>query len=137
MPMDQDYFWWCPDCQVRLEPVDVTYEETHDGRRGGCGGSVVCTTATDVTGHAIPRSEVQWFAEQMEVKLRANDHKGGWRDESLFYFVNRIADEWRELNHTVDLATMHEVSPQDIIAECADIANFAMMLADVVKQKGV
>lgn len=59
MPTDQDCFWWCPDCKVRLDPAEVSYEETHDGRRGGYGGSVVWTTATDVTGRAIPRAEVQ------------------------------------------------------------------------------
>ena len=29
--------WWCADCGVNLDPRDVTYEETHDERRGGCG----------------------------------------------------------------------------------------------------
>ena len=24
------------------------------------------------------RPEVLWFAQQMEAKLKANDHKGGW-----------------------------------------------------------
>ena len=80
------------------------------------------------------RPEVQWFAEQMEAKLRLNDYKGGWQDESPSYFLQRMADEWRELAHTIDLATMHEASPKDIIAECADIANFAMMVADVARK---
>ncbi len=34
-------YWWCPFCQCRIEPQDVTNQETHDIRAGGCGNSVV------------------------------------------------------------------------------------------------
>ena len=33
MPED----WWCPKCKDIIPPEDVTYEETHDIRVGGCG----------------------------------------------------------------------------------------------------
>ncbi len=32
--------WWCEHCQVWVDPCDVTYEETHDVRNGGCGNPV-------------------------------------------------------------------------------------------------
>ena len=35
-------YWFCPVCQTVVLPVDVTYEETHDLRNGGCGASVEC-----------------------------------------------------------------------------------------------
>lgn len=33
--------WWCPSCQMIVEPECVTYEETHDERCGGCGNDVL------------------------------------------------------------------------------------------------
>lgn len=32
--------WWCPNCNKWVSPRDVTYEETHDIRSGGCGYAV-------------------------------------------------------------------------------------------------
>jgi hypothetical protein len=32
--------WWCPNCNEWVSPRDVTYEETHDIRSGGCGNAV-------------------------------------------------------------------------------------------------
>lgn len=29
--------WWCPECNMIVEPECVTYEQTHDERCGGCG----------------------------------------------------------------------------------------------------
>lgn len=29
--------WWCPTCRRSLVPSEVTYEECHDSRTGGCG----------------------------------------------------------------------------------------------------
>lgn len=33
--------WWCPTCRTWLEWHEVTYEETHDVRVGGCGEEVL------------------------------------------------------------------------------------------------
>jgi hypothetical protein len=35
-PMDGNG-WWCWKCKKNLDSVDVTYQETHDPRQGGCG----------------------------------------------------------------------------------------------------
>ena len=35
-----DGTWWCEECGVHVDPCGVTYEETHDERRGGCGQPV-------------------------------------------------------------------------------------------------
>jgi hypothetical protein len=32
--------WWCPNCFRPIESKDVTYDEHHDPRHGGCGGNV-------------------------------------------------------------------------------------------------
>lgn len=33
--------WYCPTCDTFVPPEHVTYEEQHDVRAGGCGGTVV------------------------------------------------------------------------------------------------
>lgn len=40
----------------------------------------------------------------------------------------RILDEWNELS----IALLTKGSPDDVISECCDVANFCMMLADKV-----
>lgn len=37
---DEREAWWCPTCKIGLIWHQVTYEETHDSRYGGCGEPV-------------------------------------------------------------------------------------------------
>lgn len=82
------------------------------------------------------RPAVKWFAEQMELTLRANDHKGpdGW----VFYeytgeFIDRLREETAELENAIGLGK----DVPAVIGEAADVANFAMMIADVyLRRKG-
>lgn len=69
------------------------------------------------------RPEVQAFAIAMERKLRENDGKKHWRKCSPKYLRRRLAEELNELLFEAD-------SPEDVTDECADIGNFAMMVAD-------
>ncbi len=78
----------------------------------------------------VQRESVPWFSEQMEKKLLANDHKPGWNGLPDPYFVSRAQDELQELAE----ALARGMSPEDIIQECADVANFCMMLADKKRQ---
>lgn len=74
------------------------------------------------------RREVREFARAMEAKLVANDHKGGWRGDSAPDLHKRLVEESAELKEALhDLKT----SKQTILHEAADVANFAMMIADV------
>lgn len=73
------------------------------------------------------RKEVQWFSEQMETKLRENDHKGGWDECSIDWLYSRLQEESRELWRAVD---RDDFDAADIAREAADVANFAMMIAD-------
>jgi len=36
----RDFEWYCPYCEEYLYPEEVTFEETHDEREGGCGHPV-------------------------------------------------------------------------------------------------
>lgn len=79
------------------------------------------------------RSEVEWFALEMEAKLRENDHKGHWRNCSLEYLRTRIHEELGELLTTLDAVPVE--SSEQITREAADVANFAMMIADVCRMR--
>jgi len=69
------------------------------------------------------------FAERMERKLAQNRHKGdreGWLKDDLSSLIARLHDEYTEL-----IVALDEGLPAERIAdEAADIANFAMMVAD-------
>lgn len=74
-----------------------------------------------------PRPAVLWFAEQMQAKLKKNAHKGGWETCSLGYLVARIENEIEEMAATS--------TPEELLEECADVANFAMILADILTKR--
>lgn len=89
-----------------------------------------------------PRKEVLWFAKEMEAKLRENDHKDGWqgcRFYQLFPCLLKERDELLLAALPLNLDTMNEkLTAEDaceLIRECADIANFAMMIADNIRLK--
>jgi hypothetical protein len=114
------------------------------------------TTESDAARWRELRPEVQAFAQLMEQKLRANDHKGGWKKEPPHFLVARACEEMAELVSTLSpdpkaLETfavarwqLHfaaqaltqygeylRVDGSDkTAAEGADVANFAMMLLD-------
>jgi hypothetical protein len=88
------------------------------------------------------RPEVAAFADLMEAQLRANDHKPGWKGESagadLLPRLHEEADELREALRLwaaqVAWGSAALYLPQNIAKvgrEAADVANFAMMIADV------
>lgn len=73
---------------------------------------------------------VSWFAEQMERKLRENDHKGGWNNCDALYLIGRINQEMDELQ----AAIMDGEGPFEIAREAVDVANYAMMIADQARK---
>ena len=72
------------------------------------------------------RSEVQVFAEEMEKVLAANDHKPGWKLKGVAYLLGCLLAEVAELKEALSHFTEEEV-----LRETIDVANFAMMIADV------
>ncbi|MBH0331464.1 hypothetical protein ABH14_16950 [Brevibacillus brevis] len=83
------------------------------------------------------REEVLWFAEQMEAKLKENDHKEGWNGCGIFWLKNRLIEEVNELSDAMDAGHNSEsgLDVENIIREAADVANFAMMIADKAKKR--
>lgn len=77
------------------------------------------------------RPEVQWFAERMEERLKANEWKGGWQGLNFLYLLALLMEEMGELARAV-----LEEPADEVIHECADVASFAMMIAQNAKECG-
>jgi hypothetical protein len=78
------------------------------------------------------RSEVVAFADAMERKLRANDWKGGWKEDTSGALMVRVREEFREFD-AAHLAYPRgtEQYRTKLLDEAADVANMAMMVVDV------
>ncbi len=72
------------------------------------------------------RPVIMSFAQRMEMKLRKNDYKGGWHNELTTHLQRRLLEEVIEL--------FNAVGREDKYNEAADVANFAMMIADVLPE---
>ena len=72
------------------------------------------------------RPEVASFAALMEAELRKHDDRPGWKNEDVQWLFSRLKDESTEL-----IKAIHTKGPISIGREAADVANFAMMIADV------
>lgn len=112
-------------------------------------------TENDVGNPELPRNELQVvhaFTGVMIEKLVKNQHKGGWKKDGWGHLHERLDDEGEELykdlleldrlyrlganpmsheQYTEHLARIKEQAKK-VARECADVANFAMMIADVV-----
>ncbi|WP_226677252.1 hypothetical protein [Mesobacillus jeotgali] len=74
-----------------------------------------------------PRKAVQEFAHDMEKQLKVNDHKGGWGREHHEYLRNQMGKNYAKL---VEELCKEDKDKYEITIRCANIANFAMMIAD-------
>ena len=83
------------------------------------------------------------FAAALSEQLRRNENKDvtitcgdtvitcpGWRTCGSTWLLSRISDEVAELEKLFDDQGEFIGTPDQLLAECADIANFCMMLAD-------
>ena len=82
------------------------------------------------------RPEVIMFAQLMEKVLKQHDHKGGWLSASVMDLANKLIGEVDELMiEVINWATNRKENNADefeaIRHECADVANYAMMISDI------
>lgn len=75
---------------------------------------------------------VIWFGKKMAEKLRKNGHKSHWRASTFAYLTRRMLQEVVELLDELEEPTL---DVEAIAMECADIANFAMMIADNARRR--
>jgi hypothetical protein len=82
------------------------------------------------------RSALQVFALYQESILRKHDDKLHWSRVSNKYLLKRLKDEVQELASSL-WNKGQLISRDDVQCECADVANFAMMIFDnIEKGKG-
>lgn len=113
----------------------------------------------DVGNPALPRDEdekLQVFTRRMREKLLKNAHKGGWRGLDPVLLLQRAIQELEELRREIIAyrklklnalnSETNTGAPVEVVAhekelleqgrkityECADVANFMLMIADVV-----
>ncbi len=94
------------------------------------------------------RDEVNWFAAEMDKVLDMNEYKedadlkGHWMHKNQDFLYESLVEEVDELrdhlNHSCECCGTEFIVPKpnigQIIKECCDIANFAMMIADNAKK---
>lgn len=90
---------------------------------------------------------LEWFAKVMDEKLQENGWKPGWRNERLGWLFKRLHGELAEAHEACGDVTAHmaagspredtEHAIEEAIRELADVANFAMMIADNLRHHGV
>ena len=68
-----------------------------------------------------------WFKRMMDTKIHENVHKGHWADDDWVTLFGLMLDEVEELKEELDKPEHDAVA---IAREAADVANFAMMIAD-------
>ena len=65
--------------------------------------------------------------------MTTEDYKGGWLVESPWAFFGGLSAEFQELfNAAYDFNPTTEAA-NAVVAECADVADSALMIADVVR----
>lgn len=80
------------------------------------------------------RQVLEWFAEEMEKKLQENDHKVHWSEVDGDYLISRMEQEMVELMKAIIDVRFGSGDPKEVIYEAADVANFAMMIADNMRK---
>ena len=76
------------------------------------------------------RPEIVHFARAMERKMKANEHKNGWRDVTPDYALKKFMREVVELIMAHGQAAPHD----EVMSEIADCANYLMMLGIATKR---
>lgn len=72
------------------------------------------------------QNSVDRMSQNMLAKLDANKHKGRWEDVNPLWAFKRIVDEASELMEAV----LSGQSPEEVWKEAADVANFALIVAE-------
>lgn len=80
------------------------------------------------------REEVLCFARDMEMRLKENEHKGGWQgndSETDIYLLDMLEKNLNQLKDNIHEVPLDaERQADDIQVAAMDVANYAMMIWD-------
>jgi NTP pyrophosphatase (non-canonical NTP hydrolase) len=82
------------------------------------------------------KESVEWFGKKMFDKLKRNTTKEHWLKTSYEYLFIRMEEEMQELKELLSDDKI-PYKHKKMILECADIGNFAMMIADKAKKGAI
>jgi len=68
------------------------------------------------------------------MKFRARAHKGSWDNVPIVSLLTLLMDEVMELKKAIEDRSAGIATSGDVIYECADVANYAAMIADNLKR---
>lgn len=77
------------------------------------------------------RHDIRRFVEAMSYKMARNAHKGRWEKLDIPKTIELMRGEVNELRQAISNGNSVE-----ILLECADVANFAMIVASIIMEKG-
>ena len=77
------------------------------------------------------RNELVWFAIEQEKILKENDWKSNWVNFPAKEMFESLLDEVEELENAIN-----EKARGEIKKECLDVANYAMMIYDIINNGG-
>lgn len=73
--------------------------------------------------------DLKVLSTSMKEKIDRDKYKGTWEKVPIWDLMEMLKDEVKELDHAI-----YYEPRENIIKECADVANFAMMIAGNVKR---
>lgn len=80
---------------------------------------------------AMYAEDIQEFVGLMVHKLHKNMHKGRWEELSLASAYMALMEESDELHRAI-----REQNTDEAYLEAADVANFAMIIASIMRERG-
>jgi len=104
---------------------ELKYPKCHDCAIVDCGNRAKLYPKCYIKISDAPRPAVKVFAIEMEKQLRANDHKGGWNQSPSMLLLDGLRKNHVKLKWALDRGELTEITRR-----AANIANFAMMIAE-------
>lgn len=81
----------------------------------------------------LQQASKRWRRRMLSM-LTINEHKPGWRDDDPMDLLRHLYEEVQELERA--LADMNQHNVGKVVREATDVANLAMMIADVAAAYG-
>jgi NTP pyrophosphatase (non-canonical NTP hydrolase) len=98
-------------------------------------GNLKIQLIAKVEGVGSVRPAIQFLAAFQELAFKTHDidrGEEGWKYDEPIALFNRLIEEAKELSEELDKKRPHTGR---VIKECADVANFAVMIADVMQRR--
>lgn len=105
---------------------ELKYPKCHDCAMVDCGEMTEHYPKCYIKVSDASRPVVKEFAREMEKQLSVNDYKGGWSKSLSSFLLDELISNTGKLRGAIN----HKDSQEVITRRAANIANFAMMLAD-------